>query len=416
MIVCSIRFSYAYLRVYVMEHDKSALERDYSNETSKKTLMLGRLFSVVGIPLLVLFSIQDLYLFQGYESLIWRGVSFAGMACFIVGSFTVLKKHIKCIVPFHMINLFTFMCMMNGLVLIVYSMPESQSNLRIGVLNGLLVDIFIAFIFAGGARKYIPYLIAGPFIVLCAVLFFATRLPWNDWTLFSNPALAIVAVSFMAIMQERVTYQEFVMRTMALHGKSELEGRIEDVTRLNRELTKTLGKLQLEIEERKQFEEMLEKQVRTDELTGAYNRRAGLEMLESFMRMVDTYDEEFTLCFIDVDDLKAVNDKFGHREGDQLLKQVAKALQSHTRGNDVVCRMGGDEFIVLFPRCSEKNAEQVMQRVQDYLSLQKTGEGSYSIGISWGFSHFSKDDRLSVKELLQLADDNMYREKQRKKT
>jgi len=69
---------------------------------------------------------------------------------------------------------------------------------------------------------------------------------------------------------------------------------------------------------------------------------------------------------------------------------------------------------VLFPRCSEKNAEQVMRRVQEYLSLQETGE-SYTIGISWGFSHFSKDNRLSVKELLQLADDNMYREKQKKK-
>ena len=92
------------------------------------------------------------------------------------------------------------------------------------------------------------------------------------------------------------------------------------------------------IEERNQLLEIVKK----DTLTGAYNRRI-LNNINSFSVVV--------LC--DVDDFKGINDTYGHDVGDNVLKVVTKILMNNTRSTDIVCRYGGDEFLVVFNKCSK---------------------------------------------------------------
>ena len=81
-----------------------------------------------------------------------------------------------------------------------------------------------------------------------------------------------------------------------------------------------------------------------DALTGVYNRRAGYHKLEELRKQTVDRGYEIAVCFIDVNDLKVVNDTLGHDRGDELIKTIATVIQDSVRGNDFISRFGGDEF------------------------------------------------------------------------
>ena len=93
----------------------------------------------------------------------------------------------------------------------------------------------------------------------------------------------------------------------------------------------------------------LEYQACMDCVTGVLNRRAGLEILETTIEEATMQGENFIICFADIDDFKKINDTFGHSEGDKLLAEVGNILKENIRKTDTVFRIGGDEFIIIFP-------------------------------------------------------------------
>lgn len=100
---------------------------------------------------------------------------------------------------------------------------------------------------------------------------------------------------------------------------------------------------------RKLAELELKRLASTDSLTGIMNRQTGLDYIQQKIQLCSRYGNIFSVCFIDIDNLKNVNDIFGHREGDRLISTVVVIIKKALRVTDVMCRLGGDEFLIVFP-------------------------------------------------------------------
>ncbi|MDR2452702.1 MAG: GGDEF domain-containing protein [Candidatus Accumulibacter sp.] len=143
-----------------------------------------------------------------------------------------------------------------------------------------------------------------------------------------------------------------------------------------------------------------------DMLTGTYNRHYGMKLLNEWLEQ----RIPFAICFVDMDRLKWVNDVFGHLEGDRYILQVTNLLQTFS-ANACVCRLGGDEFMVLVPGVSGKAAEARLGVLRDGLVARdhKMEDGqTYQCSISFGIVEVAEDNTVSAVDLLSLADERMY--------
>jgi diguanylate cyclase (GGDEF)-like protein len=177
----------------------------------------------------------------------------------------------------------------------------------------------------------------------------------------------------------------------------------------------TQKSLEAEIAERKRVEKELEYHARTDELTGIANRRAGMIFLTNQVHLSRRSKSHLCVCFADVNGLKGVNDTYGHEEGDKLIRTVCQAMKDTLRESDFIARLGGDEFLTVFPQCSISLAAEVWERVEKRLeALNKESGKPYRISVSRGFAECDPDNIKSPDELIQIADQEMYQDKQGK--
>lgn len=154
---------------------------------------------------------------------------------------------------------------------------------------------------------------------------------------------------------------------------------------------------------------------RTDGQTGVYNARAFTESLETELLRSERTHRPFSLVFLDLDHFKALNDRFGHAAGDDVLRMVGNTLKKCVRGNDVVGRLGGDEFAILLTEADEGQARTALDRV--HRTLRKTlmetpWSAEIRVTASLGAVMHRGDAKASSADLLQEADALMYRAKQ----
>ncbi len=172
----------------------------------------------------------------------------------------------------------------------------------------------------------------------------------------------------------------------------------------------------VDISQRKQAEKKLEKLARIDSLTGCYNRRYGLELFDRQIKLSHRSKSPLLLNFLDVDNFKDINDAFGHEEGDKVLKEVVKLLKSALREIDIICRMGGDEFLLIFPDSSLKEASLIKGRLnKDLTKLNHSLKKPYKIELSVGLSCYDPANPQPMDELIRIADQKMYEDKKNKK-
>jgi diguanylate cyclase (GGDEF)-like protein len=152
----------------------------------------------------------------------------------------------------------------------------------------------------------------------------------------------------------------------------------------------------------------------TDELTGLYNRRGFVEVINRTLAMARRYNESGMLAYLDLDDFKAVNDTFGHAAGDAVLTHVAKILLQSTRSTDFLCRIGGDEFAVVFVRADQSVVRERAEALRDQLNSASVSVGNAQILIraSLGLEPYGPD--TTREELLRRADERMYLDKRGK--
>mgnify|MGYP003624559303 CR=1 FL=1 len=148
---------------------------------------------------------------------------------------------------------------------------------------------------------------------------------------------------------------------------------------------------------------------RTDPLTSVHNRRAFWSAAAREVTRGRRQGTPFSLAYIDVDGFKGVNDNFGHRAGDELLRRIAHALQEDLRDLDMVARLGGDEFVILLPGAAEAGAGKVISRLQKRLAKARWRQ-SFDIDFSIGVLTVVESPE-SVEELVGRADELMYQVK-----
>ena len=151
----------------------------------------------------------------------------------------------------------------------------------------------------------------------------------------------------------------------------------------------------------------------TDELTGLYNRRRFFILTEQCLKVAVRTKKRPLLLFIDMDNLKWINDHYGHNEGDQALIGLADILKKTFRESDIIARIGGDEFVVLLESADE-NSETLLTRLHENVKDYNVKRSQYTLSVSLGTAQFDPEYPISIDELLSKADALMYAQKRRR--
>jgi diguanylate cyclase (GGDEF)-like protein len=148
---------------------------------------------------------------------------------------------------------------------------------------------------------------------------------------------------------------------------------------------------------------------RIDGLTGAANVRSFMELLRAEADRAARYGRAFTIAYLDLDNFKAVNDSFGHAAGDAVLQTVVAAARKHMRSTDSVARMGGDEFMLLFPELEGRAARAAIDKIRLCI-VQEMEVHEWPVTVSIG-ALTCRDAAADPNRLIKQADDLMYRAK-----
>jgi two-component system cell cycle response regulator len=152
-----------------------------------------------------------------------------------------------------------------------------------------------------------------------------------------------------------------------------------------------------------------------DDLTGLYNRRGFRLFAEQQLRLI-CREGAGLLLYLDLDDLKTINDKQGHLMGNQALMMAADILRACFRQSDIVARLGGDEFCVLVTNARRDTSRQVLRRLQQHVGfMNSTSETGFRLSFSVGIAEVPAGNSSGLEDLLRIADAMMYEQKRNKR-
>lgn len=167
----------------------------------------------------------------------------------------------------------------------------------------------------------------------------------------------------------------------------------------------------------KRLEHELRSLSNTDELTGLYNRRGFLTLIEQQLKIADRNKKGIFILYADLDNLKVINDTFGHKEGDRALIEAANILKKNYRKSDIIARIGGDEFVVVPVGTSKDSVEIITQRFYEALEdYNAQSNVNYRLSLSAGVAFYDPASPSTVDEMLSQADKLLYEEKRKNKS
>lgn len=169
--------------------------------------------------------------------------------------------------------------------------------------------------------------------------------------------------------------------------------------------SKIIFKLKMQLTELQRENKELKRMSLTDELTGLHNYRYIQKQLHIEMQRALRYSKSLSLCILDIDHFKKMNDEHGHPAGDAILKSMGPLLKNSIRSVDFVGRYGGDEFVIIFPVTSLKNVIPLCERIRKII------EKHCSLTVSIGVTSFNPKKHSSGTHLLEAADQRLYRAK-----
>lgn len=192
-----------------------------------------------------------------------------------------------------------------------------------------------------------------------------------------------------------------IKRSLLIRRRMEMERQRDEIHRTNSELQAVLSKLST--------------QAITDELTGLSNRRHFIDCLQPYIEQAAD-ESEFSICLLDLDHFKQVNDKYGHNAGDLVLQRFASTAKKCLRKHDLLARYGGEEFILFLPRADKFAAMECAERIRSEFAKVNFDElpDSPSFTLSIGVTLYSNNsDHKKAENLIARADAALYNAKQR---
>ena len=237
----------------------------------------------------------------------------------------------------------------------------------------------------------------------------------RDWQLWSICALVIlvIAAGLAAFVLPSVVWAGLVIHADHRYLPQLFFGMIALIVLFNvyildqkRTIDRTRARLLRELVESAKAKEV----ALVDPLTNVFNRRYLDEVVPHEISKAERAASDLSFLVLDVDGFKDINTRFGHAGGDQYLRDVATLLKKTFRGSDTVLRLGGDEFLVILPETSDRQAKRAAERLQwETRWWNQAGHAEYQLSFSCGVATYRKG--MEVKELVDLADQDMYRNK-----
>jgi diguanylate cyclase (GGDEF)-like protein len=219
-----------------------------------------------------------------------------------------------------------------------------------------------------------------------------------------------------SLMIERIRNQSVELERQVIKRTKELSLANSQLVEEINKRTEAENKLRAILDELAEYNNQLRYQTIRDELTGLYNRRGfmriGFEQYQNFK----SKNKGFLMFYADVDGLKQINDKYGHNEGDIAIKSVGELLSKSFRDTDIIARIGGDEFTVIALGASPIDENTIMDRLNmNFNKYNKRVNKEYSLSVSMGSAYFNPSENTEFEMLMKLADEALYKEKQKKK-
>jgi len=208
------------------------------------------------------------------------------------------------------------------------------------------------------------------------------------------------------VWSKEIEYYDIEIRAKHKNGKWKWINSRGKVTKWSEDGTPLImSGTHTDITEKKQEQKQIEYLSFHDPLTGLYNRRY---MEDSIKRLDTDRNIPFSIIAADVDGLKLTNDAYGHEMGDKLLITAAEILKKSCRKEDIVCRVGGDEFLILLPNIDENKVKEIIKRIAE--ESQNTKLDSVIVSLAVGYSTKNKKEK-NIIEVYKEADNNMYKNK-----
>ena len=205
-----------------------------------------------------------------------------------------------------------------------------------------------------------------------------------------------------------------------------LDGRVKyytgilvDITaqkKAEEQLEDALKKLKLANQEKQIVINSLKTLSLMDELSGLYNRRGFFASIQEQLQLAEGKNLRLYFVFIDIDDLKKINDSWGHKKGDEAISLFANIIKASMRKSDIKGRLGGDEFAVLVQKASKSGVNTLISRLHKNLKeFNSKKEYRFELSASIGIAEYNSKNPCSIDELMTQADKLMYRDKERRR-
>ena len=154
------------------------------------------------------------------------------------------------------------------------------------------------------------------------------------------------------------------------------------------------------------YNEELEREALTDNLTGLANRRRAMDYIQQILKESD--DQSFSLCMCDIDFFKKVNDTWGHDCGDLVLQQIAKIFKDNIGSGNMPCRWGGEEFLLLFPNHNGDQAYDILTKIQNTIKQMVVEYEGSKVSVTMTFGLTEVDFQNPIEKTIQEADEKLY--------
>ena len=166
--------------------------------------------------------------------------------------------------------------------------------------------------------------------------------------------------------------------------------------------------MRVDISTQKERINTLENQIIKDSMTGIYNHTYAVQSVQQLVQN----KQDFSICYIDLDGLKVANDLFGHKWGDNYILKFVEIIQNTLHIDNLFCRIGGDEFIIIFPYAGFERASNALDEiVNNLVNFNEKKIFPFELSFSYGIETFNPDIHIDQKTIFDRADKKMYLQK-----